>query len=146
MAHPPLLRMEQVSKRFGPTQALRRVDLEVHAGQVLALIGENGAGKSTLMEILSGALRADSGSMTLADQDYAPHGPHAARRAGVAMIYQELTLAPDLSVEDNVMLGQEMGLCGLLRRGQQRQRVRAALDRLGHSDLPLNLPVRNLSV
>ncbi|HND54436.1 MAG TPA: sugar ABC transporter ATP-binding protein [Pirellulaceae bacterium] len=141
-----LLRMEAVSKSFGPTRALQAVDLEVRAGEVLALIGENGAGKSTLMKILSGAEPADSGRMTLGGALYSPRGPHDARAAGVAMIYQELTLAPDLSVEDNVMLGQEVSRWGWLKRGEQRRRVRAALDLLGHPDLHPDARVGDLSV
>ena len=142
----PLLKMHAISKRFGATQALARVDLEVGRGEVLALIGENGAGKSTLMKVLSGAHAADSGTMQLAGEPYAPANPHQARLAGVAMIYQELTLAPDLSVEDNVMLGQERHRGGWLARGEQRRRVREALAMLGHGDLPLGTPVRQLSV
>ena len=142
----PLLTMHAISKRFGATQALARVDLEVGRGEVLALIGENGAGKSTLMKVLSGAHAADGGTMQLAGEPYAPANPHQARLAGVAMIYQELTLAPDLSVEDNVMLGQERRRGGWLLRGEQRRRVREALAMLGHGDLPLGTPVRQLSV
>lgn len=138
--------MRGISKCFGATQALGQVDLQANGGEVLALIGENGAGKSTLMKILSGAHAPDEGSMELAGQPYAPQGPHQARLAGVAMIYQELTLAPDLSVEDNIMLGQELHALGWLRRHQQRQRVRQALDRLGHPDLWPEMPVRQLSV
>ncbi|HWA99680.1 MAG TPA: ATP-binding cassette domain-containing protein, partial [Pirellulales bacterium] len=107
MNSPALLEMHGIGKRFGATHALRGVSLTARAGEVVALIGENGAGKSTLMKVLSGAHRPDSGSMILAGRPYAPAGPHEARRAGVAMIYQELNLAPDLSIEDNVMLGQE---------------------------------------
>jgi ribose transport system ATP-binding protein len=143
---PPLLKMHEISKRFGATQALARVDLEVGRGEALALIGENGAGKSTLMKVLSGAHAPDGGRMELAGAPYAPANPHQARLAGVAMIYQELTLAPDLSVEDNVMLGQEQHRGGWLRRGEQRRRVREALAMLGHGDLPLATPVRQLSV
>ena len=142
----PLLKMEGISKRFGATQALAQVDLEVLHGEVLALIGENGAGKSTLMKILSGAHSPDSGRMELAGRLYAPAGPHQARLAGVAMIYQELTLAADLSVEDYVMLGQERSRAGWLSRRAQRQLVRRALASLGHGELPLELPVRRLSV
>src|SRR5213596_3381002 len=103
----PLLRMTGISKRFGATQALADVSLAVYAGEALALIGENGAGKSTLMKVLSGAHAPDAGSMELEGRFYRPGNPHAARRSGVAMIYQELNLAPDLSIEDNIMLGQE---------------------------------------
>lgn len=142
----PLLRMEGISKRFGATQALASVDLEAVRGEVLALIGENGAGKSTLMKVLAGALVPDGGRMELAGRSYAPAGPHQARLAGVAMIYQELTLAGDLSVEDNVMLGQERRRWGWIARGEQRRLVREALSALGHADLPLEQPVRNLSV
>jgi ribose transport system ATP-binding protein len=146
MTSSPLLVMQGISKRFGATQALGEVNLEVERGKVLALIGENGAGKSTLMKILSGAHPPDAGRMELAGRAYAPAGPHQARLAGVAMIYQELTLAPDLGAEDNVMLGQERSRWGWLARGEQRRRVREALGMLGHADLPLDLPVRRLSV
>jgi ribose transport system ATP-binding protein len=142
----PLLRMSAISKRFGATRALDGVSLELRAGQGLALIGENGAGKSTLMNVLSGAHTPDEGSMELAGRAYAPPGPHAARRAGVAMIYQELNLAPDLSVVENIMLGQERSRWGVLSRATQRGEARAALGRLGHADLPLDAPVRRLTV
>ncbi|MFM7845760.1 MAG: sugar ABC transporter ATP-binding protein [Planctomycetota bacterium] len=142
----PLLSMRDVSRSFGATQALDQVSLDVRAGEVLALIGENGAGKSTLMKILSGAILADRGTLTLLGQPFRPRSPQAARAAGVAMIYQELTLAPDLSVEDNVMLGQETTTLGVVRRRSQRARVRAALELLGHPELRLDAPVRSLSV
>src|SRR5262245_1325571 len=143
---PPLLRMTGICKRFGATQALADVALEVQAGESLALIGENGAGKSTLMKILSGAHSPDAGSMELDGRPYRPANPHAARQSGVAMIYQELNLAPDLSVEDNVMLGQERHSCGWLSRAAQRRRVREVLDLLGHPDLHPETEVRHLSV
>lgn len=142
----PLLRMQEISKRFGATHALRGVSLEVRPGEVLALIGENGAGKSTLMKVLSGVHPSDDGRMELAGRPYAPQNPQDARQAGVAIVYQELTLAPDLSVEDNIMLGQEVGRSGWLDRTEQRRRVRAALERLGHADLRLDTPVCRLSV
>lgn len=138
--------MHAISKRFGATQALGQVNLQVAAGEVLALIGENGAGKSTLMKILSGAHAADAGRMELGGVPYAPQGPHEARLAGVAMIYQELNLAGDLSVEDNIMLGQEEHVFGWLRKDQQRRRVRQALEMLGHQELRPDVPVRQLSV
>ncbi|HUQ71460.1 MAG TPA: ATP-binding cassette domain-containing protein, partial [Planctomycetaceae bacterium] len=142
----PLLSVSQISKRFGATQALEDVSLEVRAGRVLGLIGENGAGKSTLMKILSGAHQPDSGTMTLAGQRFAPSGPLAARQAGIAMIYQELNLAPHLSVEDNIMLGQEASAWGLLQRNRQRPKVREALEWLGHPDLSPDVLAGKLSV
>ncbi len=128
---PPLLEMRGISKRFGPTQALRDVSLSVTGGEVLALIGENGAGKSTLLKVLSGAHLADEGEMTIAGEAYQPRGPHDARMSGIAMIYQELNLAPDLTVEDNILLGQAGTGKGLLLRGRQRERVRQVLDSVG---------------
>lgn len=127
----PLLEVRGVCKRFGPTRALHQVDLSVHPGEVLALIGENGAGKSTLLKVLSGAHPADRGTLLLHGKEFAPQGPHDARSQGVAMIYQELNLAPDLSVEDNVLLGQPGTAGGLLFRGQQRRRVVDALKLVG---------------
>jgi ribose transport system ATP-binding protein len=138
--------MSQVSKSFGATRALADVSLEARGGEVLALIGENGAGKSTLMKILSGAVSPDRGQMELAGRAFAPRGPHAGRLAGVAMIYQELNLAPDLSVLENVMLGQESRQLGIVRKAEERQRVRAALEQLDRTDLPLDKPVGQLSV
>jgi ribose transport system ATP-binding protein len=142
----PLLRMSGISKQFGATHALRDVSLEVSAGQVLALIGENGAGKSTLMKILSGALSPNAGQMVFAGSAYQPHSPHDARAAGVAMIYQELNLAAELSVEDNIMLGQEAGGFGILKRSEQRPKVLKALKMLGHPELLPDQPVYRLSV
>ncbi|MCC7421792.1 MAG: sugar ABC transporter ATP-binding protein [Planctomycetaceae bacterium] len=141
-----LLRMTGISKRFGATRALEDVSFEVGPGEVMALIGENGAGKSTLMKILSGAYQPDGGTMELGGQPYRPSGPHDARLSGVGMIYQELTLAPHLSIEDNILLGRETHRFGFLRRGAQRPRVREILSRLGHGDLDPRTPVSELSV
>jgi ribose transport system ATP-binding protein len=146
MSSPSLLTVANISKRFGATQALADVSLEVRSGRVLGLIGENGAGKSTLMKILSGAHQPDRGAMTLAGQPFAPGGPLAARQAGIAMIYQELNLAPHLSVEDNIMLGQEASTFGLLQRGRQRPKVREALAWLGHPELSPDVLAGHLSV
>lgn len=142
----PLLSMTGIGKRFGATRALDGVSLEARRGEVVALIGENGAGKSTLMKILSGAHPPDSGTMTVDGEPFRPSGPHDARRAGVAMIYQELNLAPDLTVEDNIMLGQERRQLGVVRRADQRALVRSALEQLGHPDLPLDRRVGSLSI
>jgi len=141
-----MLVMDKIAKRFGATQALRGVSLEAFGGETLALIGENGAGKSTLMKVLSGAHSTDSGSLQLNGRLYQPLMPMDARRAGVAMIYQELNLARDLSVEDNIMLGCERSRFGFVQASQQREKVREALALLGHADLSPQRRVGTLSI
>ncbi len=126
-----ILEVNEICKTFGPTKALRGVDLKVRSGEVLALIGENGAGKSTLLKILSGAHRADSGQMSIGDRPFRPSGPSDTRQSGVAMIYQELNLAPELSVEDNLLLGHRGTGGGLLIRNRQRSKVLDALRTVG---------------
>ena len=143
---PLRLRIRGVAKRFGPTVALGGVSLEVAPGEVHALIGENGAGKSTLMKVLSGAHQPDAGSLLLDGQPFKPSDPLHARNSGVAMIYQELNLAPDLSVEENMLLGTEPQTMGWLRRGERRRLAKRALEEIGQPDLPLDAPVRSLTI
>jgi len=138
--------MEGISKRFGPTIALENVGIEVAPGQVLALVGENGAGKSTLMKVLSGAIRPDSGRMWLGDTAYRPAHPLEARRAGVAMIYQELSLAPHLTVEENIVLGMEPTRLGIVRRRDVRRRAAEALKEFDNPELTPDARVCDLSV
>jgi ribose transport system ATP-binding protein len=141
----PRLRMAKIHKRFGSTHALRGVELEVAPGEVHALVGENGAGKSTLMKILSGAEQPDAGQMTLDGVPYQPAGPQPARLAGVAMIYQELALAPHLDVETNVMLGLEEHRWGVVLRQAHRRRVEDALALLQHPEIRPETQVSRLS-
>jgi len=131
------LEMRGVSKTFGATRALDEVDLTVRAGEVCALVGQNGAGKSTLMAIVSGALKPDAGSLRLDGEEYEPRDPLAARTAGVAMIYQELSLAPHLTVMENIVLGVEptRGPLAIVDRDRMRQIAAAALTELGHADI-----------
>jgi len=143
---PPRLAMSGVRHRFGATHALSGVDLEVRGGEVHALVGENGAGKSTLMKVLSGALVPDVGEMQLDGQPYRPQTPADGRAAGVAMIYQELSLAPDLSVAENISLGVEPTRGPFVRRQELRDRAIAALKEIGRPELPLDLPAGRLSV
>ncbi len=132
----PLLVARGVRKAFGPTVALDGVDFDVASGEIHALVGENGAGKSTLMKVLSGAYLPDRGELYLAGEPYRPRNPSLARELGVAMVYQELSLAPHLSVEDNVLLGVEPTYrFGLLKRREIRQRVKTVLEPLGHEDI-----------
>jgi ribose transport system ATP-binding protein len=143
---PLRLRMEGVRKRFGATIALGGVDLEVRAGEVHALIGENGAGKSTLMKVLAGALRADEGLMWLDGEPYRPRSPADGRSAGVAMIYQELSLAQHLSVMENIMLGLEPTLGPFVKWGEVRRLAAGAMKQVGRPDIPLDIQVARLSV
>jgi ribose transport system ATP-binding protein len=140
----PILTMRDVRKRYGAVVALGGVDLRVHPGEVHALLGENGAGKSTLMKVLSGAVTPDEGTMTLDGAPYAPRGPLDARLRGVSMIYQELNLAPDLTVEQNIMLGREVQRFGFVQRGRMRGAVEDALAFLGHDDISPRTPVSRL--
>ena len=142
----PRLRMARVAKAFGATQALRGVTLEVAPGEVHTLIGENGAGKSTLMKILSGAYGADEGTIELDGEPFVPRGPLHARDSGIAMIYQELNLVPDLTVEENIMLGEEPRHWGVIQTQKLRARARAALDQLEHAEVGLNTPVYQLGI
>jgi ribose transport system ATP-binding protein len=141
-----LLEMRGISKRFGATVALVDVGIEVAGGQVLALVGENGAGKSTLMKVLSGAVKADAGQMRLEGVPYRPSNPLDARRAGVAMIYQELSLAPHLSVQENIMLGMEPATLGVVRWKQVRRRAIEAIKEFDNPELTPDARVSKLSV
>ena len=142
---PPLLQMQSVSLSFGETHALDGVDLQVASGEVHALLGENGAGKSTLMKVLAGALRPDAGSLRLGEEEFAPIDPREAQQRGVAMIYQELTVLPHLSIAQNVCLGQELARCGVVDRKGQRAAVLAVLRRLRRQDLDPDARVATLA-
>ncbi|MCL5096924.1 MAG: sugar ABC transporter ATP-binding protein [Candidatus Omnitrophica bacterium] len=131
----PRLEMHGISKRFGATVALDGVSLRVYPGEVLALVGENGAGKSTLMKVLSGAHQPDAGQMLLDGRPFSPAHPLIARKAGVAMIYQELSLAPHLSVEDNIALGVEPHRWGWIDRRRVRATALKAIELFGHAEI-----------
>ena len=127
----PRFEMRGIRKAFGATLAVDGVDLSVAPGEVCAIVGQNGAGKSTLMAILSGALQPDAGHMMLDGAPYRPAHPLDARRAGVAMIYQELSLAPHMTVTENILLGMEPASFGLVRRAAMRQAATDVLAKLG---------------
>jgi ribose transport system ATP-binding protein len=141
----PRLEMRSVRKRFGSTLALNGVNLSIQPGEVHALVGENGAGKSTLMKVLSGAHQPDDGEMFLDGKPYHPSNPNDARQAGVAMIYQELSLAPHLSVEENIVLGMEPRRLGFTRRGEIRRKALDALKQLDHPEISPSTRVDRLS-
>lgn len=115
-----LLRMDQVSKSFPGVKALDNVSLDVHAGEILGLIGENGAGKSTLMKILSGVYPMDSGEIFIDGELVHLHNPHQAQSLGISIIYQEFNLMPNLSVMENIFVGREAGRYGFVDRSELR--------------------------
>ncbi len=140
------LEMRGISKSFGATVALEDVSIDVRGGEVLALVGENGAGKSTLMKVLSGAIKADSGQMLLGGKPYKPANPLDARNMGVAMIYQELSLTPHMTVEENIMLGMEPARWGIIDRKQVRRRAIEAIEQFDNPELKPEAVVSRLSV
>jgi ribose transport system ATP-binding protein len=142
----PRLRLSGIRKRFGATLALDGVDLEVRAGEIHALVGENGAGKSTLMKVLSGVHAPDAGSLELDGRPYAPRNPLESRRAGIAMVNQELAIAPHLSVVENLVLGAEPRRGPFVRHAESRRIAADALAQLGRPDIPLDAPASRLSV
>lgn len=127
----PLLELRRITKRFSGTLTLDAVDFDLIPGEVHALLGENGAGKSTLIKILSGIHRPDSGDIVIGGQARAHWDQAAALQSGIATVYQEVNLLPDLSVAENLMLGREpRGPLGIKWR-EMNEQARQALDRLG---------------
>jgi general nucleoside transport system ATP-binding protein len=127
----PALRLIGITKRFGSLVAVDAISLDVASGEVLALLGENGAGKSTLVSILFGHYRADEGRIEVNGQTLAPGNPKAALAAGIAMVHQHFTLADNLSVLDNVMLGTEPLWQLFSRRAQARAALQTTAQRYG---------------
>ena len=142
----PLLEMAGISKTFPGVKALSDVRLAVHPGEVHALMGENGAGKSTLMKILSGAYRADpGGEIRIGGQLAHIDGPLSAKTLGIAVIYQELSLSPNLTVAENIYLGRELSSGGRVDRMRMRAECQGVLDRLGATFGPATV-VSTLSI
>ena len=134
-------------KAFGGAAALSGVDFEVSAGEVHALLGPNGAGKSTLIRCLSGAVTPDAGIIVINDRTYSTLTPKEAIDCGVAVIYQNLSLIPTLTVTENVFLGDELTRWGFVRRHAQRQRVVNLLHALlGVAEIEPDAPVGSLPI
>jgi ribose transport system ATP-binding protein len=140
------LNLRGIKKSFGPTIALDGVDLELRTGEVHALIGENGAGKSTLMNVIAGSLQPDQGTMQINGQPYAPSNPLDARTHGIALIHQELSLCPHLSVAENVLMGIESSRLGWLNHDNLITRTNEVLRTFQHADIRPEKRVGDLSV
>lgn len=138
------LEVRGLTKRYGGVTVLSGVDLTVGDGEIHALLGANGAGKSTLIKCVSGAVTPDSGSIRVGDHEVRSHSPRSARAAGVAVIYQDFSVASSLNVTENVFLGQELRRGPFVRRREQRRLTRDWLARLG-ADLDLDAGVSLLS-
>jgi ribose transport system ATP-binding protein len=142
-----LLEVNGLVKRYGGIVALGGVDFSARAGEVHALLGENGAGKSTLIQILAGAVRQDGGRIRLAGTDYAPANPDEARVRGIAAVFQELSLVPDLTVEQNIWFRREpLSPFGTVRGKALRAATLALLDRYGFPHLAPEQEVRRLTL
>jgi ribose transport system ATP-binding protein len=142
----PVLQLRNVSKTFNGVTAVADLNLDICAGEVLALMGENGAGKSTTIKMMTGAYRADPGGTYLFDGRAVDiTGPDVSRRLGVAVIYQEHSLSPNLSVAENIYLGRELRTSGMLHRAAMEHAVGPVLERLGADFKPAQT-VSSLSI
>src|SRR2546427_12787748 len=141
-----VLSLSNISKRFGPTVALDGVSLRLQKGEVHALIGENGAGKSSLMNVLAGLLQPDHGTMEIEGSTYSPATPLDARLRGIALIHQELSLFPHLSVAENILMGVEPARVGVLDRQRLHTRTAEVLGTFHHPEIRPETRVANLSI
>lgn len=142
----PLVRTEGIVKSFPGVKALSGVDFEFKARRVHAIVGENGAGKSTIAKIIAGFYQPDGGRILLRGREVTFASPRDALHAGIAMVYQEFTLLPHLSVTDNIWLGHEPAIRGMLNEKEMKERAFDILTGLGMTDPPLMAPARRLSV
>jgi ribose transport system ATP-binding protein len=144
---PKILDIQGIAKSYGATVAVRRVSFDIEPGEIHALLGENGAGKSTIVKVLSGIVAPDTGSLTLDGRAYAPADPMAARAAGVSTAFQELSLLPNLSVAENLMLPrQAKGKAGLVSVKASEARAAAMLAEYGLGHIHPGIHIRSLSL
>ncbi|ADI10889.1 ABC transporter ATP-binding protein [Streptomyces bingchenggensis BCW-1] len=142
---PLLLALRGVSKRFGAVQALADVDLEIHTGEVVALLGDNGAGKSTLVKVIAGVGPADQGVIEWQGHTVQVRRPHDAQSLGIATVYQDLALCENLDVVGNVFLGREVRRLGILDEVEMERRTRDLLKSLSIRIPDVRVPVATLS-
>ena len=140
-----LLEVVDLSKSFGPVRAVQGLSLDVRAGEVHAVCGHNGAGKSTLVKSLVGLVRPDEGTIRFGGEELSLRNPLDAQGHGIALVNQELSLVPELSVEDNIFLG-GLDVPLLYRRRRLSKQARAVLDQLGLGHVQLRTPVETLAI
>jgi simple sugar transport system ATP-binding protein len=146
----PVIEARGISVSYGAIQALRDAEISLYPGEVVALVGDNGAGKSTLAGVLSGETTPTSGELLVEGAPHRFHSPLDARRRGIEMVFQDLALAPDLTVSENLFLGREEiarrgRLIGWVDRGEMNRRCREELDRLSVRIPSVKVPCRALS-
>lgn len=141
----PLLALHGFSKSFAGVAALDGVDFTLRSGEIHALLGENGAGKSTLIKTMTGVVARDAGTMQLDGVEIAPRSTGEATKVGIATVYQEVNLAPNLSVAQNLFLGRQPTRFGLVREGEMRRRARALLAEFD-LDIDVAAPLESYSV
>ena len=140
----PIFRIDDVSKRYGATVALNHANLAIRAGSIHAVLGENGAGKSTLMKVMAGVIVPNEGRMLLDEREVRFASPTRAIDAGIVCVFQELSLIPDLSVAENIVLADPPRRLGMINRTAQRRLAEEALARAGAPDIHPGLLVRDL--
>lgn len=145
MSTAPVLALRGVSKRFGAVQALSDVELEIHAGEVVALVGDNGAGKSTLVKVIAGVGPADEGVIEWHGKRANIARPHDAQDLGIATVYQDLALCDNLDVVGNLYLGREIRRVGVLDEVEMERRARELLHTLSIRIPSVRIPVASLS-
>ncbi|RWQ35174.1 MAG: sugar ABC transporter ATP-binding protein [Mesorhizobium sp.] len=133
-----MLEVQGLSKRYGETVALANASIAFRAGTIHTILGENGSGKSTLVKLLSGIVQPDSGTILLNGSPFAGFGPAAFQAAGFATVFQEVLIAPDRSVTDNILLGLDGLLTRTVPRAERHQRAQAVLKQFAVTEIPLD--------
>ncbi len=141
----PVLALRGVSKRFGAVQALTDVELEVHGGEVIALVGDNGAGKSTLVKTIAGVHPIDEGAIEWDGRSVSINRPHDAQNLGIATVYQDLALCDNIDVVGNLYLGREIRRRGVLDEVEMERRARELLNTLSIRIPSVRIPIASLS-
>jgi D-xylose transport system ATP-binding protein len=145
MSATPVLALRGISKRFGAVQALTDVELEIHAGEVVALVGDNGAGKSTLVKTIAGVHPIDEGVIEWEGRAVDISRPHDAQDLGIATVYQDLALCDNLDVVQNLFLGREISRVGVLDEVEMEKRTRQLLHTLSIRIPSVRIPIASLS-